>query len=275
MGGCWSSEAGRPSRTEKSNSSRVESPRRSCDFIRHWWGYWFNANRPDAYDHEQMRLAAIERGRSKIHEYQKEAEIYQNSDRDTFKEFEMIFEKNISELENNIVKITSLNDFYGKYENKIDVENGKIIGIDNYQYANCKAKFHFSEIIFNQLCLTMEYLDMEMSKFNLKCWYSNTISNEKTKKTAELFFPEERDKDGKIKEGQKIFKAGSDGFIALAGTPTGQSKFYLLAQHPEIFKDKKVTSITVIRHSDSTIDINYEFGSQLDQQKEASSNASP
>lgn len=275
MGGHWSGEAGRPSRTEKSDSSRVESPHRCHDFIRHWWCCGFNTNRPDAYGYEQMKLVAIERGIGKMIKYQQELEIHQNEDRCTFKEFKMIFEENISELENNIVKITSLNDFYGKYENKIDVENGKIIGIDNYQYANCKAKFHFSEIVFNQLCLAMKYLNMEMSEFNLKCWCSNTIANEETKKTAKLFFPEERDKEGKIKEGQKIFKAGSDGFIALAGTPTGQSKFYLLAQHPEIFKDKKVTSITVIRYPDSTIDVNYEFGSQLEQQKETSPNASP
>ncbi len=69
MGGFMSGEAGRPSRTEKSHSSKVESPRRCHDFIRHRWCYWFNATRPDAEDYEQMKLAAIERGRSKIQKY--------------------------------------------------------------------------------------------------------------------------------------------------------------------------------------------------------------
>jgi hypothetical protein len=107
----------------------------------------------------------------------------------------------------------------------------------------------------------MKYLSMRMSEFDLKCWYGNTISNEETIKTAKLFFPEERDVDGSVKEGEKTFLEGTDAFMALAGTPTAQSKFYLLAQHPKVFKDKKVTSITVIRQVYSILDINYEFGS--------------
>jgi hypothetical protein len=66
---------------------------------------------------------------------------------------------------------------------------------------------------------------------------------------------------GEDELGERKFLADTDAFIALAGTPTGQSKFYLLAQHPKAFKDKKVTSITVIRQVYSMIDINYEFGS--------------
>jgi hypothetical protein len=107
------------------------------------------------------------------------------------------------------------------------------------------------------------------SDSDLKCWYDNFVNNEETKKTAELFFPEERDIDGSVKEGRKTFLAGTDAFIALAGTPTAQSKFYLLAQHPKAFPGKEVTSITVIRYSDGQIDIEYQFGSQLEQKEDA------
>ena len=82
-----------------------------------------------------------------------------------------------------------------------------------------------------------------------------------------LFFPEERIPNGKIKKGKKTFLAGTDGFIALAGTEAAQSKFYLLAQHPKAFPGKEVTSITVMRHSNEQIDIEYDFGSQLDQKE--------
>ncbi len=71
-----------------------------------------------------------------------------------------------------------------------------------------------------------------------------------------------------------MFKAGEDGFVALAGTCTAQSKFYLLAQHPKAFPGKEVTSITVIRGPSSIIDIDYEFGSQWEQKEEASPNTS-
>ena len=68
-----------------------------------------------------------------------------------------------------------------------------------------------------------------------------------------LFFPIERRSNGRVK---KTFPAGTDAFIALAGTPTGQSKFYLLVQHPKAFPGKEVT-----RHSDGQIDIKYQFSS--------------
>ncbi len=255
-----SRDTGSSSRSEETRSPRRDEIRRRAESSRRNDAE-SSIERTPFDEREVARAQALERGRNKMQRYQQEANCYKYKDRDTFNDFKMIFEENISELENNVVKITSLHDFYGKYENKIDVNNGKIIGIDNYQYANCKAKFHFSEIVFNQLCLAMKYLSMRMSEFDLKCWYGNTISNEETIKTAKLFFPEERDVDGSVKEGEKTFLAGTDAFMALAGTPTAQSKFYLLAQHPKVFKDKKVTSITVIRQVYSILDINYEFGS--------------
>jgi hypothetical protein len=209
---------------------------------------------------EIERARAIDRGRYKMQKYQQEAERYQSEDRDTFEEFEKNFQNDINP-EDYIVEVTSVNSS-GNYKNEIDVRNGRIIGgINRCEHPNSEERLDFSEIVFNQLRLAIEHLDMRMSEFNLKCWYGDTITNEETIKTASLFFPEEKDVDGSVKEGEKTFLAGTDAFIALAGTPTGQSKFYLLAQHPKAFKDKKVTSITVIRQVYSIIDINYEFGS--------------
>ncbi len=216
--------------------------------------------KPRLNETEAARAQAIERGRAKMQEYQQEAKRYQKEDRDTFEEFKNIFEGNIIDHINYGVKVLSKNRYHGIYENEINVEKGTILGIKNYHFL--KKKIHFSEIVFNQLRLAMESLNKKISHFDLKCWYGQDVRNINTKKTVELFFPKERGKEEK-----KTFFAGTDAFIALAGTPTAQSKFYLLAQHPKAFPGKEVTSITVIRHSDGQIDIEYEFGSQLEQQK--------
>jgi hypothetical protein len=217
----------------------------------------------------ELYTQAIERGEAKWQKYQQEAEEYKNKDKDTFEYFEANFDNNVIKLANYIVVVKSYSrNISGTYENEIDVKNGIIKGIYNrYFPPKSEEKLDFSEVVFNQLRLAMGELSMEISRFNLKCWYGNEIINENTEKAAELFFPEERGSDGKIKEGRKTFEAGEDGFIALAGTPTGQSKFYLLAQHPKAFPDKQVTSITVIRHSDGQIDIEYQFGSKLEQKE--------
>ena len=209
---------------------------------------------------ERKIAQAIDRGKYKMQKYQQEAERYQDKDRDTFEEFTKNFDNDIN-LKNYVVGIVSKNSS-GKYDNEIDVENGKIVGIDNkHNYQDSEENLDFSEVIFNQICLAMKHLKKDMSKFNLKCWCDDTITNEETINTVKLFFPEEKDKDGSVKEGERKFLAGTDAFIALAGTPTAQSKFYLLAQHPKAFNNKKVKSITVRRQVYSLIDINYEFGS--------------
>jgi hypothetical protein len=266
MGGHWSSEVGRSSRTERSNSSEVEGHRHHRDFIR-----------DQTNKHRERCNQAIERGRNKMKKYQQQAELYQNKDRDTFEQFKKDFESIIiSEDVSSAAYIISRKNDHGTYQNKIDVKNGKFIGgmNDHQKHKKNSNEFSLSEIAFNQICLTMEDLNMEMSKFNLKCWYGVCVTNEETKETVKLFFPEERGPDGKIKKDSKTFKNGEDGFIALAGTPTAQSKFYLLAQHPKAFPGKEVTSITVIRHSDGRIDIEYKFDSQWEQKEEASPNTS-
>jgi hypothetical protein len=230
--------------------------------------------RPRLNETEAARAQAIEKGRAKMQKYQQEADCYKDKDRDTFNDFINKFVSGINSKEY-VLNIKSVHASYGIYNNNIDVENRKILGMLNFPVPDSKEKFHLSEIVFNQLCLAMEHLDKKVSDFDLKCWYDNIVNNEETKKTAELFFPEEKGSDGKIKEGRKTLKAGEDGFIALAGTPTAQSKFYLLAQHPKAFPGKKVTSITVIRHSNGQIDIEYQFGSQLEQKEKASSKSQP
>jgi hypothetical protein len=209
----------------------------------------------------EARAQAIDKGRAKMQKYQQEAECFQEKDKDTFKLFEKSFktyDPSVSKKEITILSISS----YGRYMNKIDVKDGKIIGKTNDHYLNNKEKreFHYSEIVFNQLRLVLEHLDKKISEFDLKSWYGENIHNTSTLDVVKLFFPEERSPNGKIKKGKKTFLAGTDGFIALAGTEAAQSKFYLLAQHPKAFPGKEVTSITVIRHSDEQIDIEYDFG---------------
>lgn len=211
---------------------------------------------------EEARAQAIDRGKAKWQKYQQEAERYQKEDRDTFENFKKNFTSKISnDPKVNVLYIKSNNDNSGLYENKIDIINEKIIGEFNkhYEFRNSN-KLNFSEIIFNQLRLAMEYLNKEMSEFNLKSWYAHCVIDEETKETVKLFFPEGRGKEEFVKERDKTFQSGTDAFIALAGTPTAQSKFYMLAQHPKAFLGKEVTSITVTRNSVGQIDIEYKFG---------------
>ncbi len=219
---------------------------------------------------EEVRAQAIDRGRAKMQKYQQEAERYQEKDKDTFKLFEKSFNTYLPNREKKVIKATSISSKIGRYINEINVEDGIIIGKTNDHYNKRKEKreFHYSEIVFNQLRLVLEHLDKKISEFDLKSWYGENIHNTSTLDVVKLFFPEERSSNGKIKKGKKTFLAGTDGFIALAGTEAAQSKFYLLAQHPKAFPGKEVTSITVIRKSNEQIDIEYDFGLQMDQNEQ-------
>src|SRR5689334_21788154 len=102
----------------------------------------------------EARAQAIDRGRTKMQKYQQEAERYQEKDKDTYKLFKKSFktyDPSVSKKEITILSISSL----GRYMNKIDVKDGKIIGKTNDHYLNNKEKreFHYSEIVFNQLRL--------------------------------------------------------------------------------------------------------------------------
>ncbi len=217
---------------------------------------------------DKDRTEAINKGRDKMQKYQEEANSYKNWDKDTYKIFQKSFQFSEIKSERYGISVDSKMLGCGIYRNAIDIENGKIIGIENFHLSG--KKLPFSEMVFNQLKFVMKSSNKEISFFDLKCWYGWDIKNERTKDTVKLFFPEETKSDGKIKEGRKTFKAGEDGFIALAGTPTAQSKFFLLAQHPKAFPGKEVTSITVIRKPNKQIDIEYQFGSKLEQEEKAS-----
>ncbi len=264
-------ESPNPNRPYARNHERIEgeskSPRTQAQAIERRESP--NPNRAYARNHERIEresklphTQAIERGKSIMQKCQQEAKRYQSKDRDTFEDFKHTFKSAIIiRSKNHILQVTSESTNEVHYINQIDVDNGKIIGIYNgYGYNRGeKRKIEFSEIVFNQLRLAMEHLKKDISQFDLKGWYGQHIWNLDTINTVKLFFPEEKE-NGSVKEGKKIFEAGSDGFIALAGTPTGKSKFYLLAQHQNAFKGKIVKSITVIRKFGGQIDIEYEFG---------------
>jgi hypothetical protein len=290
MGGFFSSELKPSSRIEESNSSRVESPRRIHDFIRDRANSSREeshiSHRPDACDeeqkkYEQKKLEAIEIGKIKMYKYQLESEIYQEKDKDIFEDFGKVFQNTVHKYKDKF-SIQSYNYSLGRYNNTFILDNDNLIiqGDSNTRYKNAEiennteTKFYCSDVIFNQALLFLNDTGKELSQVNLQNWIGKYILNKKTLDVVELFFPEEERPDGKIEEGSKMFKAGEDGFIALAGTPTAQSKFYLLAQHPKAFPGKEVTSITVIRYSGGLIDIEYEFGSQWEQKEEADPNTS-
>ena len=277
MGGHWSSEVGRSSRTEESNSSRVESPRRIRDFIRDRANSSKEeshiSHRPDACDdeqkkHEQKKLEAIEIGKIKMHKYQQKSELYQEKDKDISEDFGKKFQNTVHKDKDKF-SIQSYNSSLGRYNNTFISDNDKLIiqGDSNARYKNAEiennteTEIYCSDVIFNQALLFLNDTGKELSQVNLQNWIDKYIINQKTLDVVELFFPEAERPDGKIEEGSKMFKAGEDEFIALAGTSTAQSKFYLLAQHPKAFPSKEVTSITVIRGPSSIIDIDYEFGS--------------
>jgi hypothetical protein len=145
----------------------------------------------------------------------------------------------------------------------IDLDNGKIIGYRNE--AKSTQTWHLSDIIYNQLLFILKKAKKDISQFDLKSWYGFNITNKNTKSMAEYTLGYKN---------RKTFKASSKEFKDIAVTDTAQSKFYLLAQYPKAFKGKKVTSITVERYADGQIDIEYEFGSQLEQKEEATPNTS-
>jgi hypothetical protein len=202
---------------------------------------------------KRVRFDEIEivrdKGRAKMREYQQEAEHYknENKDKETFERFYEDFDTRIHHKDD-IVQVSSQSYRYGSYKNKIDVKNGKIIEDGNVSWNPFNYnKLNVSDIIFDQMCLAMKWLGMKMSKFDLKYWNDPDIEDTDTLKVVKLLLPEKRDEDGSVKEEAKHFLAGTDEFIALAGTPTAQPKFYLLAQHPKALPGKEVTSITVKR----------------------------
>ena len=136
-----------------------------------------------------------------------------------------------------------------------------IVGNDNVRYHDTKTKFDYSEVVFNQALLALKEAGKDILQINLKSWRGKYIINENTQNVVKLFFPEERGENGVIQEGKRTYRDGDDAFIAIAGVETGQSKFYLLAQHPRAFKRKKVAVITVERKLGGPIRITYEYDS--------------
>lgn len=195
---------------------------------------------------EVARLASRQKRLSK---YEDEAKKYQEKEKDHRPcDFEKDFETNI-EYKKGIFYIVSKNN-HVKYENAINISEGQIIGCWND--SKDTRSWHLSDIIYNQLLFVLQKAKKDISQFDLKSWYGNNITNKNTKDLVKYLLG--------YKNLQE-FKAGSKEFNEIAVSDTAQSKFFLLAQYPKAFKGKKVTSITVIRHSDGQIDIEYKFGS--------------
>ena len=138
----------------------------------------------------------------------------------------------------------------GFFQNIIDVGKGQIIGINNQK---CSTKnWHLSDVVYNQLQSVLKETKKDISQFDLKSWYGKNIVNESTQNMAEVLLGADQ---------EKTFKVGSNEFNVMKKTATAKSKFYLLSQHPEAFRGKQVTSITIRRTDDDKIEVNYEIGS--------------
>jgi hypothetical protein len=202
-----------------------------------------------------LQEKAIRNGEKKLKQYQQEFSKWQGKDRDnTFDAFQRDFENTIIHIQDGIFFVSSrAKEGEGSYTNEIDIDTGKITGIHNFKKAT--KNWHFSEVIFNQLQLVMQKVQKDIVSFDLKNWIGEHIENQETRSTVDLFLPAGTD--------EHTFEKGRDEFLALAGTPTAQSKFYLLAQHQKALGQKEVTSITVERlldDDDIDININYNYG---------------
>jgi hypothetical protein len=250
----------------------IQNPNSMVRFIRYLWGETQNSpgeqqprqnpnhmegqdqpNRrpaPDASSSRRIecgdvlsqRREAVENGERKLNKYQKEFEQCQTKEKDVdsrLDAFEKYFETCTSENSTGIFRV--LSKIKGKreapYINEINTNNGEIRGLSNFK--NSTKDWHLSEIIFNQFQLVMKKANKDIASFDLKNWRDKQITNESTMNTVELFLP--------VGTNEHTFEKGSEGFIALAGIQTAQSKFYLLAQYQKAFGKKEVTSITVKR----------------------------
>jgi hypothetical protein len=217
---------------------------------------------------------AVRNGEKKLKQYQQEFSKWQEKDRDsTLDAFQRDFVTTITEEEKGVFLAESkAKEGEGYYNNEININNGEITGLHNFKRAT--EGWHFSEVVFNQLQLVMQEqvkkdiasqeqtqkditkkAEEYMASFDLKNWRDEKISNKSTRSIVGLFLPAGTNKH--------TFEKGSEGFLALAGTPTAQSKFYLLAQHQKALGQKEVTSITVERQIyllPSTINIIYNYG---------------
>jgi hypothetical protein len=201
----------------------------------------------------QFREEAVRKGEEKLQEYQKEFKGRRKKDIDsTMNAFHHDFATSIAEdpeERGKFIAVSQAREGEASYMNIINTNTGEIRGLYN---DKCSTEdWHFSEVVFNQFQLAMHAAKKDIASFDLKNWRGERLTNEQTKRTVALFLPNKTNKC--------TFEKDSQGFIALAGTETAQSKFYLVAQHQKAFGEKEVTSITVERQSNGDIHINYSY----------------
>jgi hypothetical protein len=214
----------------------------------------------EASSSQASEMARLANRQKRLSKYEDEAKKYQEKEKDHRpSDFNQDFKTEI-QYKKGTFHIISEND-HGKYENVINISEGQIIGYRND--SKNTQKWHLSDIIYNQLLLVLQKAEKDISLFDLKSWYGNEITNKNTKSIVKYLLGYKN---------SQTFKAGSKEFNEIAVSDAAQSKFFLLAQYPKAFKDTNVTSITVIRYSDGQINIEYKFGSQLEQEEKASPN---
>jgi hypothetical protein len=197
------------------------------------------------------------KGKYKLNKYEQEYRKWHNKNiNNTLNAFERDFDTDIEEsLEKRgeFTVVSMAKEGFASFTNTINTNKGEIIGESNFKRLT--KNWHFSEVVFNQLQLVMREAKKDIASFDLKNWRGRWLKNEATRSTVDLFLPAGINKH--------TFEKGSEGFLALAGTPTAQSKFYLPAQHQKALGQKEVTSITVELSPDEdirfNITINYSY----------------
>ena len=140
------------------------------------------------------------------------------------------------------------------YINYFDLKEGIILTSWNYRSKDQPRDeaLHNSEILWQQFQLVAKHNGLQTSDLKLTKIVGIHVGHEQTKKIMEHLL------EGNT---SKIFLQGSDGYYALLGTPVVSGKVYLLEQHKDVFGDKEITSLEVIKApSWNTLNFVYHIG---------------
>ncbi|HTI15059.1 MAG TPA: hypothetical protein VL461_10870 [Dictyobacter sp.] len=105
-----------------------------------------------------------------------------------------------------------------------------------------------SEVIYRQCHKVAQ--KMGLNKFEITKMIGKNVNNEETIQSMSPFLTKDKTK----------FKRGDDGFIAAIGTPACKGKYFLTEQHPDLFGNRKLSSITFEKNGSGRItQITYEL----------------
>lgn len=131
----------------------------------------------------------------------------------------------------------------------IDLQKETIIHAESYTKGPSILN---SEVIYRQ-CQQVAN-EMRLNKFKITKIIDKNVQNEETIQSMSPFLTKDKTK----------FKRGEEEFLAAIGTPACNGKYFLTKQHPEIFGNRELSSITFNKDKNNNIiRINYKWGNRL------------